>query len=274
MLAAERRASTRESGLPSQKRRYLREPIQDPNATAIEVPEEDALPLLRSGKILGGYRLPWGSNYTFLVAVAGGDGEYLRAIYKPMDGERPLYDFPHGSLYKREYAAFLLSRGLGWPNVPLTLIREGPYGIGMMQLYISCDPEITYFDLVEDRAEEMRSIAAFDLLANNADRKAGHCLLGPDDRVWSVDHGLTFHPMLKLRSVMLEFWGHPIPQPLIADLEALLLRLESADGLARELGEVLTPPETRALTGRLRAMLEDRALPDLDPFRNVPWPWV
>jgi uncharacterized repeat protein (TIGR03843 family) len=230
--------------------------------------------VLRSGQILGGYRVPWGSNYTFLVHADAGDGKYLRAVYKPRDGERPLHDFPRGSLYKREYATFILSRALGWPNVPLTVIRDGPHGVGSMQLYIDSDPEITYFDLIDERADELRRFAVFDLLVNNADRKAGHCILDRDGRLWSIDHGLTFHPAFKVRTVMFEFWDTPVPEALLDELERLRDSLESEDGPADKLAEVLTPREIDALCERLRLMLANPVLPRLDPYRNVPWPWV
>jgi len=249
-------------------------PAPDAEGTPIELSEDDALPILQSGEILGGHRVAWGSNYTFLVRADAGNGKYLRAVYKPRDGERPLYDFPSGSLYKREYGAFLLSRALGWPDVPLTLIREGPYGVGSMQLYIDADPHITYFELIVDRAEELRKFAVFDLIVNNADRKAGHCLLGGDGRLWSIDHGLTFHPAFKVRTVMLEFWGEPIPEPLLGELGALLDRLESGHSLVDALGGVLAQQEIDALRGRLDFILSDPVLPKLDPYRDVPWPWV
>ena len=255
-------------------RREHRLPIQDPDRVPIELSEEEALPLLQSGEVIGGYRMPWGSNYTFLVAINAGPGTYFRAIYKPRDGERPLYDFPTGSLYKREFAAYLLSRTLGWPDVPLTLIRDGPYRIGSMQLYVGHDPEVTYFDLVEDRVEEMQQLAVFDLLVNNADRKAGHCLLGDDGRVWSIDHGLTFHPMFKLRTVMLDFWGKPISRPLLASLEGLGGRIDSSDQQVAQLAEIMSAQEMDAMKKRLDMMLEHRALPALDPYRDVPWPWM
>ena len=260
--------------MPARRQRTSPDSSPETRGTPVDLSEEDALPVLRSGKILGGHRVAWGSNYTFLVHVDAGDGKYLRAVYKPRDGERPLYDFPRGSLYKREYAAFLLGRALGWPNVPLTLLRDGPYGVGSMQLHIDADPDITYFDLIEERAEELRRFAVFDLIVNNADRKAGHCLLSEDGRIWSIDHGLTFHPTFKVRTVMLEFWGEPIPEPLLAEFEALRARLEPEDSLAVELGEVLTGQEIDALRVRLGFILDDRVLPQLDPYRNVPWPWV
>ena len=158
--------------------------------------------------------------------------------------------------------------------MPLTLITEGPYGVGSMQLYVNHNPEITYFDLVDSMPEELLQFAVFDLLTNNADRKAGHCLLGEDGRVWSIDHGLTFHPIFKLRTVMLEFWGKPIPEGMLDDLETLLIRLESAEGLASELSGLLTAKELKALRKRLQIMLQHPVLPVLDTYRSVPWPWV
>ena len=137
----------------------------------------DAAKLLESGEILGGGRIAWGSNHAFLVHVRAGPDEYIRAVYKPRDGERPLYDFPRGTLYRRERAAFIVSRALGWPRIPVTVIRDGPLGPGSMQLFVESDPNVTYFELAGERREELHELAVFDLLVNNADRKAGHCLL-------------------------------------------------------------------------------------------------
>ena len=261
--------------MPSRRQRVSRPEFPRPeNSEPVDLPEDEALPLLRSGEIIGGHRMPWGSNYTFLVWIDAGPSRYLRAIYKPRDGERPLWDFEPGSLYKREHAAFLLSRILGWPSVPLTLVREGPYGVGSVQLYVESDPEVTYFDLVSDRTDDLERFAVFDLLANNADRKAGHCLLGPDGRIWSIDHGLTFHVSFKVRSVMLELWDRPISEPLLNDLEALLARLEAPDTEATEFTDLIRDRELWALNSRIRAMLKEPVLPPLDPHQNVPWPFV
>lgn len=237
--------------------------------------EPDAVPLLESAEVIGGYRMPYGSNYTFLVHLDAGDGNCIRAIYKPRDGERPLYDYPSGTLYQRECATFMLSRALGWPNIPYTLAREGPYGIGSMQMYIDCDPQITYFNLIEHNTEELAKFAVFDLVVNNGDRKAGHCLQDEDGAIWSIDHGLTFHPIFKLRTVMVEFWGKPIPDHLADDLQALLASLESpTHNLPYILSSLITQKEMSALTQRLSLMLQRRKLPMLDPYRDVPWPWV
>ena len=253
---------------------YPRKPIQDKDAFPVVLSEKDALPLLQSGEIKGGHRIPWGSNYTFLVRLDAGPGRYLRAIYKPRDGERPLHDFPQGTLYKREYLSYMLSRTLGWPDIPLTLTREGPYGIGSMQLYIEYNPEVTYFDLIDKSPRELQRFAVFDLLVNNADRKAGHCLQDNDGRIWSIDHGLTFHSMIKLRTVMLEFWDQPIPKVLLDDIETLLIGLESPNILAGQLVEMLTSQEIEAMRMRINDILDNPVLPPLDPYRNTPWPWI
>ena len=250
------------------------EKLIEERGEVVELPEADALPVLREGDVVGGQGIAWSSNGTFLVYLDAGPGKYLRAIYKPRSGERPLHDFRSGSLYKREYAAYLLGRELGWPRVPLTLIRDGPYGVGSVQLYVDSDPRITYFDLHDDKAEELLPLAVFDVLANNADRKGGHCLLGNDGQVWSIDHGLTFHHLFKLRTVMLEFWGLAIPKELLADMEALGGRLESKDGGGVGLAELLTEREVAALLGRLDVLLKNPIIPRLDPGRNVPWPLV
>ena len=246
------------------------------DATHVDMCEDEARPLLESGEITGGHRMPWGSNYTFLVWIDAGPGRYLRAIYKPRDGERPLWDFPTGTLYQRERAAFLMSRLLGWPNIPLTLLREGPYGIGMVQHYVESDPDVTYFDIVKQASsqEELCKIMVFDLIANNADRKGGHCLVGTDERIWSIDHGLTFHPSFKLRTVMMEFWGREVPADLVADLGRLHRKLDTRSEDTSELRDMLRGTELKALTKRLRFMLSNPEIPRLDPNYNIPWPFV
>lgn len=246
------------------------------DASPVSLNEDEALVLLESGEITGGHRMPYGSNYTFMLWIDAGPGKYLRAIYKPRDGERPLWDFPLGTLYRREHAAFLLSRLLGWPNIPLTLVREGPYGIGMFQYYVECDPAVTYFEMIQDTAayEQLCCIMVFDLISNNADRKAGHCLMDENGRVWSIDHGLTFHPSFKLRSVMMEFWGEPIPDNLIDDLAALYHKLEVGSDDTAPIAEHLDRRELKALKKRVRFLLRDRSVPNLDPNYNIPWPFV
>ena len=247
--------------------------INHPSAV-VRLPEEETLPILQDQDIIGGHRISWSSNYTFLIRIDAGPGKHIEAIYKPRDGERPLYDFPDGSLYKREYAAFLVSRVLGWPNVPLTVIRDGPYGIGSVQILVKADPQITYFDMVNDRPDSLIQLAVFDVLANNADRKGGHCLKDADGKIWSIDHGLTFHSHFKLRTVMLEYWGQSIPKLLISDIESMAHDLETTSAITSRLSDLLTTDELNALKNRLHILLKNPVIPTLDPQRNVPWPVV
>src|SRR5690606_34583588 len=144
--------------------------------------------------------IPWGSNYTFAAALVDQQGGRCLAVYKPRRGEAPLYDFPSGTLFLRERAAYLAARLLGWDFIPPTIIRTGPHGIGSVQLFVEAEENAHYFEFHRQRAAELQSMALFDLLVNNADRKAGHCLLGKDGRVWGIDHGLTFHHLPKLRT--------------------------------------------------------------------------
>jgi hypothetical protein len=153
-------------------------------------PPEERSRLLCAGAITAYELVPWGSNYTFLVALAG-DDDQPRAIgiYKPQQGEAPLWDFPDGTLYRREYAAYLLSRQLGWAMIPETVIREGPYGIGTVQTYIEVADDTHYFTLRESHTADLQQIAVFDIITNNADRKAGHLFQGVDGKVYGIDHG-------------------------------------------------------------------------------------
>ncbi|MDO8531798.1 MAG: SCO1664 family protein [Dehalococcoidia bacterium] len=230
--------------------------------------------LLRRARVSRCDMLPEGSNYAFLLTLVDQEQGESQAVYKPRDGETPLMDFPSGTLYQRECAAYVLSKALGWPSIPPTVVREGPYGIGSVQLYIDADSEGHYFTFRERRLPELRRVALFDVLANNADRKGGHCLEGKDGRVWCIDHGLTFHASYKLRTVIWDFCDEPVPPGLLADLRTLRPRLESPDSLASALMELLTPEEVRALRRRLDFLLEKGAYPSPGPERHFPWPLV
>ena len=242
-------------------------------ATPIELPEEEALAILRHGEVVGGQRILWSSNSTFFVHIDAGQGKFLPAIYKPRNGERPLSDFPDGTLYKREYAAFLISRSLGWPNIPMTVIRDGPQGLGAMQLYVNSDPRINYFDLIDGHFDQFMGFAAFDLLTNNADRKGGHCLQDSEGKIWSVDHGLTFHSEFKLRTIMLEFWGKELPKPIVTDIEAFSVQISAKrKSDCNHLNNLLSQQEMDALLQRADSILANPTIPKLDPRYNIPWP--
>ena len=232
-------------------------------------PAERALKGLARGPIAVKGRMPWASNATFLVAVQG-EGAGTLAIYKPGRGERPLWDFPPG-LYQREVAAYRLSEALGWGLVPPTLTRDGPLGEGSLQLFVEADFEQHYFTLHErpEHHGALRRMCCFDLLANNADRKSGNCLLGRDGRVYGIDHGLTFHADPKLRTVIWEFGGQPIPEPLLADVTRLL-----ESGLPDSLAALLAAPERKALLARGRRLLAAGRFPTDAAGRRYPWPLV
>tara|TARA_Y100000758_G_scaffold158589_1_gene112571 strand:+ start:15290 stop:16075 length:786 start_codon:yes stop_codon:yes gene_type:complete len=252
-----------------------RNQFPSPDAEILHLEAAEANLFLETGEFLGGHTMPWGSNYTFLVWLsADSPDKCIQAIYKPRDGEKPLHDFPHGTLYKREFATYLLSKELGWPNVPLTTIREGPYGVGSMQLYVDCDPRITYFEIRDTMPDELEKLAVFDLLTNNADRKAGHCLLDNHETIWSIDHGLTFHSVFKLRTVMLEYCGKRISESLIDDLKLLAGRMESSSEIKSRLETQTSAEEIESLKTRLDVMITDPVIPILDPYRDVPWPFV
>jgi uncharacterized repeat protein (TIGR03843 family) len=222
--------------------------------------------LLLRGELTVKGRMPWSSNGTFLVEASLGEVSTL-GVYKPERGERPLWDFPPG-LYRRELAAYLLSEALGWGLVPLTVQRDGPYGEGSVQLFVRADFEQHYFTLVEtpDHHEHLRRICVLDLIANNADRKSGHCLLGPDGIVYAIDNGLCFHTDPKLRTVIWGFGGEPIPPEILTDVRRLV------DGtLPPALAELLEPPERRALLNRARAVLRAGRFP-ADRGGRYPWP--
>lgn len=219
-------------------------------------------------RVLG--RMPWSSNATLLCDLVADDEEIVgRAIYKPHRGERPLWDFPDG-LYRREVAAYRLARALDWDVVPPTVERDGPFGVGSVQWFVEADPDRHYFELVEDESThaQLRRLAAFDFVANSTDRKGGHVLEDDDGHLWAIDNGLSFHAEFKLRTVIWEFGGEPLPAELTDDLDRLSAEVPD------DLSELLDPFERDALRTRARALLAEGRLP-VDPTgRRYPWPLV
>jgi hypothetical protein len=236
---------------------------------------EDPFALLEHGTIEGIELIPWGSNYTFAALVTSEDGSRCYAVYKPRRGEVPLRDFPNGTLYKRELAAYVLARHLGWDMVPPTVIREeGPHGIGSLQLYVEPRTGVRgqYERLRDSHRCDLQRMALFDLLTNNADRKGGHCLLDVRDHVWGIDHGLTFHHVPKLRTVIWDYCGEPFPPPLVTEMESLRSERRRMAVLERELRKLISHQEWSALLERWDRLLANPCFPNLDPYRNVPWP--
>lgn len=229
--------------------------------------EQDTLRLLQQGEITAEGLTRYGSNYTFLVKLCH-DGREGLAIYKPRDGEMPLWDFPRGTLYKREYAAYLLSQVLGWDFIPLTILRNGPHGIGSLQLFVDHDPRSNYYTLKDDHHDALRTIACFDLLANNADRKPGHCILGQDDKVWGIDHGLTFSADLKVRTVIWDFGDEAIPDGLLQPVKRLMGQLINPQGRVKELVDLLTGQEAAALMQRASWLVSNGTFPGLYQRRH------
>ncbi len=217
--------------------------------------------------------LPRSSNYTFLCRVRDEDGDELLAVYKPRSGEAPLWDFPEGTLCRREVAAYVLADALGWPRVPPTILRDGPQGIGSVQRFLRFDPQHHYFTMLEDRPDDFRRVALFDVVANNADRKAGHCLLAEDGEIFVVDHGVCFSEEPKLRTVIWDFASEPIPPPMLADLRALQDELDH--GPTRErLCSLLSLAEVDDIGRRLAGLIADGRFPEPGPGRPYPWPVV
>ncbi|MDQ6696436.1 MAG: SCO1664 family protein [Actinomycetota bacterium] len=256
----------------------------EPTATATDVEHR-----LRTGEIEVLGRMPWSSNATFLVEVhpAGTDCAALerkgvireldtaapgavRGVYKPHRGERPLWDFPDG-LYLREIAAYHLAGALGWDLVPLTILRDGPLGVGSLQLFVEADFEQHYFTLYEneDLHPQLELMCAFDIVANNTDRKSGHVLIDDAQHLWGIDNGLSFHAEFKLRTVIWEFGGQRLSQDVADGLSRVL------DGdLPETLTTVLDPFERDAVRTRARALLSTGRFPTDPSGRRYPWPLV
>lgn len=212
--------------------------------------------------------LPYASNATLLVR-AHMDGEDRLAVYKPRRGERPLWDFPSGTLCLREYAAWIVSRDLGWDIVPPTVLRDGPAGFGALQLFIEEDENVDVRRVVFTHPEELQKMAVFDVVINNTDRKAGHLIVDRSGKLWGVDHGICFSDEPKLRTVIWAFEGEEVPPQLMADLESFAACGMSADVL----GELLGRNELDALCRRVDGLLRTRRFPVPEPGgRHVPWP--
>lgn len=215
------------------------------------------------------------SNHTLFVDVGDPESD-LAAVYKPQAGERPLWDFPSGTLCHREVAAYEVSAALGWEIVPPTVLRDGPMGLGSVQMFVPHDPDAHYFTLVQDQAthRDLARMALFDLLVNNADRKASHVVQAADDgRIVGVDHGLTFHSEAKVRTVIWDLGPAPIERAWQRDLERLAADIDRGESICARLSDLLSPIEVGVLAARARALAgRDTLLVVPEDRRPYPWP--
>lgn len=230
----------------------------------------DRLHLLATAKVDIEGRMPWSSNATFLVNLTVDDVPVGQAIYKPLRGERPLWDFEPG-LHRRELAAFLLSEAMGIELVPPTIIRDGPLGEGSMQWFVEADHQQHYFTIFEARPDlhdVMREVALFDILANNTDRKSGHVLIDGDDHIWGIDHGLCFAAEFKLRTVVWEFGGETLSDELVATASKI------AERVPLDVAALLSDEEAAAIQERAQWVVEHCVFPVDNSGRRYPWPLV
>lgn len=245
--------------------------IPDELAQPVELSVEDALVLLAAGDISIEGRVVDASNATFYCAVTSA-GTTAACVYKPVAGERPLWDFPDGTLAEREVAAYEVSAATGWLIVPPTVYRDGPLGPGMVQLWIAEDPEVDLLGLIRSRdSAQLRRVAVFDAVVNNADRKGGHLLPTRDGHVYGVDHGVTFHADEKLRTVLWQWAGKRIPADAVDALQSLRADLDGR--LGECLAGLLTTRELRRTSRRLDRLIATGKHPEpSDDWPAVPWP--
>lgn len=231
--------------------------------------------LLREAEFLDCRPVWYSSNYVYLAQLRADDQQFA-AIYKPHKGESPLWDFPDGHLYKHEAAAYELSKLLGWDFVPPTLVRDGPQGVGSVQIYVPHDPEEHFF-VQREREEllpQLMRMCAFDAVVNNADRKGGHCLLDERGHIWGIDHGLCFHTTPKLRSVIWEWAGDEVGEALLTDIEDAGLAIAAETEDAAPLLALLHEHESVAMLGRMERLLLEKRYPVPGQARHYPWPMV
>lgn len=226
--------------------------------------------LLENGEIVVEGRLVDASNATLFVVVSH-QGEETRAIYKPVAGERPLWDFPDGNLASRERAAYLIDQALGFNHIPLTILRDGPFGIGAVQQWIDIDESIDLEDFFRKDDPQLREVALLDAIINNTDRKIGHLLPEPSGHLYICDHGVTFHEEDKLRTVLWQWSGQPLRELEVKALQDLLRKVSGQE--LEELSSLLTQGEIAALQDRINRLIVTGIFPEPNPeWPHIPWP--
>jgi uncharacterized repeat protein (TIGR03843 family) len=225
---------------------------------------------LIQGELVVTGRLIDASNAT-LLADCKFDGETIKCIYKPIAGERPLWDFQDGNLASREYAAFLISEMMKLHIVPTTILRDGPFGMGMVQEWINIDSRVDLAEYFSEDDPQLRAMALFDAVINNTDRKIGHLLPDEDGKLYGCDHGVTFHHENKLRTVLWQWAGEELNSDEISRLNQLLVSLDSAEG--EVLKSLLTADEISALRTRVQELIKTGTFPMPSPdWPAIPWP--
>lgn len=216
----------------------------------------------------------WGSNYTFFVEIEY-DDQTFKGVYKPVQGEKPLWDFPAHTLAGREVAAYLVSEAGGWHHVPPTVYRaEGPSGAGSLQFYVEHNPEHHYFNFSDEEKARLRTVALFDVIINNTDRKGGHVLVEEGvGRFWLIDHGVCFHAQPKLRTVIWDFAGEALTGEECSQLNILKDKLVEGGGLFLQLSQFLNDLEILAISYRIKLLLDAGGFPSPSEDRySYPWP--
>ena len=247
---------------------------RSPGPAQQDAAEAASLNLLETGAIEVQGRLVDASNATLYCTIRG-DGRQAVCVYKPVAGERPLWDFPPGTLAGREVAAYAVSRAAGWGIVPPTVMRDGPFGPGMCQLWIDADGATDLIALARSPDHhQLRDMAVFDAVVNNADRKIGHLLPRSDGRLYGCDHGVCFGEEYKLRTVLWQWRGRRLPGRALRALTRLQEKMADGD-LAGELATLLSPSEVRATSERIDLLVQHRVHPyPPENWPAVPWPPV
>jgi len=242
----------------------------DSSGEAPSFDESQALELLRTGAIEITGRLVDASNVTLLAEISTDDA-IAECVYKPIAGERPLWDFPDGTLAGREVATYLVSAATGWDVVPPTVLRDGPFGPGMVQLWMDGDPTIDLLELARSDRPALRRMAVLDVVVNNADRKGGHLIPMPDGHVYGVDHGICFSSQPKLRTLLWRWAGRPLPEEAVEVLERLSSELFGELGAALE--DHLTVNEVTQTHRRVATLLNTGIHPEPSgEWPALPWP--
>ena len=228
---------------------------------------------MQSGELSVTGRLVDASNatlYGVIKAIDGAESDEIRVIYKPVAGERPLWDFPDGNLANREYAAFLISEIAEWNLVPTTILREGPFGPGMVQQWIDIDESVDLALIYSQDKPLLRKLALFDAVINNTDRKIGHLLPTTDGKLLGCDHGVTFHHEDKLRTVLWQWAGKALSDQERIELQKLAEEILKEHVVLREL---ITETELEALLARIERLISTGIFPEpSDEWPAVPWP--